>query len=124
MDHGGELGIELSARDGTVALRVADNGRGMSPEMLEHAFELFYSTRPAEEGSPARAAGLGLAVSQRLIERCGGRIDIESTPGHGTTVSVSLPVAPVLMEGGGAGDGSLDTAKTEQAARGSAPLIG
>jgi len=93
MNQDGKLSVEVAASNGTVALRVTDNGRGMRPETLARAFEPFFSTRMMEEDGVARSPGLGLAVSKRLVERCGGRIDIESEPGAGTEVTVSLPAA-------------------------------
>lgn len=101
MDQDGRLTVELSARNGSVSLRVADNGCGMSPEALSRAFEPFFSTRPAGEGDVARATGLGLAVSKRLVERCGGTVDIESALGRGTAVTVSLPAAPKPVDARG-----------------------
>jgi signal transduction histidine kinase len=100
MDRDGKLTLELSARNGSVLLRVADKGPGMSPGTLARAFEPFFSTRPAEENGVARSTGLGLAVSKRLVERCGGRIEIESKMGVGTEVTVTLPAAmPAESEG-------------------------
>ena len=80
---------------------MADNGPGMSPEVLSRVFEPFFSVRPAEEGSVVRATGLGLAVSKRLVERSGGRIEIESEQERGTTVTVSLPAATETAEDDG-----------------------
>jgi signal transduction histidine kinase len=91
IDQDGTLTVDLSARNGSVTLRVADNGCGMSPEALSNAFELFYSARAADDGDVAHATGLGLAVSKRLAERCGGTVAIESAQGRGTTVKVNLP---------------------------------
>ncbi len=101
MDQGGRLTIGLSNDNGSVTLRVADDGLGMTPEVLSRAFEPFFSVRPAEEGDVARATGLGLAVAKRLVERSGGTIGIESAPGQGTSVTVNLPAAP---DAGRAGD--------------------
>jgi signal transduction histidine kinase len=97
IDQDGMLTVDLSERNGSVALRVADNGCGMSPEALSHAFELFFSTRSANEGDVARSSGLGLAVSKRLAERCGGTADILSAQGRGTTVTVNLPVSEAAI---------------------------
>ncbi len=101
MDKGGKLTVDISARNGDVTFRVADNGPGMSPEVLSRVFEPFFSVRPAEEGSVVRATGLGLAVSKRLVERSGGRIEIESEQERGTTVTVSLPAATETAEDDG-----------------------
>jgi signal transduction histidine kinase len=93
IDQDGMLTVDLSRRNGSVMLRVADNGCGMSPEALSHAFELFFSTQTASEGGVAHSTGLGLAVSKRLVEQCGGTVDILSAQGRGTTVTVDLPAA-------------------------------
>jgi len=74
------------ASDETVRIVVADNGAGMSPEVLEHAFDPFYSNRPA-----GRGRGLGLSRAYRLAEINGGRLWIDSTPNVGTTVTIELP---------------------------------
>jgi len=116
MDQDGKLVVELSAGNGSITVCVADNGPGMSPEILARAFDPFFSTRSVEEGGVARATGLGLAVSKRLIERSGGHIEIESAPGRGTTVTVSLPAAPKAAEAdehSGAGSRPTDTPGAE-----------
>lgn len=69
-----------------VAIEVADNGRGMEPEVLARAMEPFFTTKPAGRGT-----GLGLAMARRFAEGCGGRLTIDSRPGQGTTVRIMLP---------------------------------
>ena len=66
---------------------MADDGVGMNEETLAHAFDPFYSSRPA-----GRRTGLGLARARRLVELNGGVIEIDSTPGEGTTARIVLPV--------------------------------
>ncbi|NIA20535.1 MAG: hypothetical protein GWP05_00895 [Anaerolineaceae bacterium] len=80
--------IERSLENGWVRVRVRDWGCGMTPEGVRQAFEPFYTTK-----APNRGTGLGLAVSYRLVESQGGTIGIQSTPGEGTTVTVSFPAA-------------------------------
>lgn len=75
----GEREIELS---------VSDNGIGMAPDIAARAFDEHFTTKPRGKGS-----GLGLAMCRRLIERCGGHIDIESEAGRGSTVRVHIPRA-------------------------------
>lgn len=70
--------------DEWVRLVVADDGRGMSRDTLDHAFEPFFSTR--EHG-----AGLGLATVHGIVRQCGGQVAIDSSPDGGTTVEVLLP---------------------------------
>jgi PAS domain S-box-containing protein len=80
-----------------VALAVSDTGHGMSPEVQAQMFEPFFTTRSDRPGT--RGTGLGLATVQRIVTERGGRIDVYSAPGQGTTVTVSLPrVAPKPKE--------------------------
>jgi signal transduction histidine kinase len=69
-------------------LRVTDNGPGIAPDVLPHIFEPFFTTRKAGEGT-----GLGLATCDGIVSRLGGRIDVRTAPGQGTTMSVFIPVA-------------------------------
>ncbi len=71
-------------------ISITDNGIGIPEEHLERIFEPFYTTKPLGQGT-----GLGLSISYNLIQRDGGHIDVQSTPGSGTTVSISLPVAGI-----------------------------
>jgi signal transduction histidine kinase len=72
------------AADGSVAISIADRGRGMTPEELAHAFDDFYTTKPG-------GTGLGLSVVRRLTSDSNGQLHIESQPGRGTTVTVRFP---------------------------------
>lgn len=75
---------------GSVIVEVADDGRGMSPEVSAHVFERFYR----EDASRSRASGgsgLGLAITKSIVEKHGGTISVDSTPGVGTVFSVVLP---------------------------------
>lgn len=71
-----------------VRIIVSDNGSGMPPEVKARAFEAFYSTKDRGRGT-----GLGLALVHGIVHTAGGNIDISSSPGHGTTVTIELPVA-------------------------------
>jgi signal transduction histidine kinase len=75
-----------------VVVRVIDTGDGISDEDLGNVFERFYradSSRSAETGG----AGLGLAISRRIVEDHGGSVFAEHTPGGGATVGFRLPAA-------------------------------
>jgi signal transduction histidine kinase len=74
------------AQDGFVRLDVIDTGTGMTPEQMGNLFEPLFTTK-------ARGIGLGLAVSRGLVQANGGTISAESSPGAGTTMSVSLPTS-------------------------------
>jgi PAS domain S-box-containing protein len=73
---------------GSVTITVGDDGCGMDADTLEHAVEPFFTTRDVAGG-----AGLGLATVFGIVQQCGGTIDLQSRPGEGTTVVVSLPQA-------------------------------
>jgi signal transduction histidine kinase len=85
----GQVTISTSAAGRFVRFEVADNGCGMTPEVLEHAFEEAFTTKPAGRGS-----GIGLFMCKILVERGGGRIAIGSVRGRGTRVEVELPIEP------------------------------
>jgi len=99
MPSGGELRIELAnvaeGLDGADAVRltVRDTGAGMAPEVVEHAFEPFYTTKPKGEGT-----GLGLATVYGIVTQTGGTIEIDSAPGKGTTIQVLLPATDAEVE--------------------------
>ena len=91
MPSGGKL--VLATQDMNVegkpglAIKVQDNGVGMPPEVAKKIFDPFFTTKRSE------GTGLGLSVSQKLIDRQGGSISVESKPGHGTTFTIWLPEA-------------------------------
>ena len=69
-----------------IRIDAADDGVGMSEDVRRHVFDAFFTTKKRGEGT-----GLGLAVSQNVIQRFGGVIEVDSTPGRGTTFSIYLP---------------------------------
>ncbi|WP_425416890.1 PAS domain S-box protein [Oricola indica] len=86
MPAGGRLTIS-TARDGDDAvIRICDDGLGMNAETRAKAVEPFFTTKPFGKGS-----GLGLSMVYGFVRQSGGRIDIESEPGKGTTISLSFP---------------------------------
>jgi hypothetical protein len=93
MPRGGNLTIETCVAhagphpDQYVRLRVSDTGTGMPPEVIERAFEPFYTTKPAGKGT-----GLGLATVYGIITAAGGDLNIRSEPGAGTTFTILLPI--------------------------------
>jgi PAS domain S-box-containing protein len=84
---GGVIRLAVRPREGNVVAEVADNGTGMTAETREQLFEPFFSTK-GEGGS-----GLGLAIVFGIVERHGGTIAVESSPGHGTCFRLSFPAA-------------------------------
>jgi PAS domain S-box-containing protein len=87
MPEGGELHVttEHDETNDRVVIAVADQGAGIPPEVQDRVFDPFFSTK--SEGS-----GLGLFVSQNIVQEHGGRIDVESDVGQGATFRVSLPL--------------------------------
>jgi signal transduction histidine kinase len=72
--------------DGRLVITVTDDGAGMSPTALEHAFDPFFS-----ELAAGRRPGLGLTRARRYVDLHGGEVTLESTPGKGTTARIILP---------------------------------
>ena len=71
-----------------VLVRVSDAGTGMRPEVQERIFESFFTTKSADKGT-----GLGMSISQNIIEQHKGQIRFNSELGRGTTFEIYLPVA-------------------------------
>jgi signal transduction histidine kinase len=87
MGEKGELDISTGAGDdASVWAAFKDTGSGIAPENIRKIFEPLFTTRP-------KGIGLGLAISKRLVEQNGGRIEVSSTPGKGTTFRIILPQA-------------------------------
>ncbi|MBI4180050.1 GHKL domain-containing protein [bacterium] len=85
-----EVRVEMSPRNEWVELKVRDNGVGMTPEVREHIFEAFYTTKQLEKGT-----GLGLSLTRRIVEDLGGEIRVFSEPGRGAEFAVLFKVAQV-----------------------------
>jgi signal transduction histidine kinase len=85
MNKGGELIISTYPDKEMLAIAVEDTGIGITPENMKKIFEPLFTTK-------AKGIGLGLAVSKKLAEANGGRIEVDSEPGEGSTFTVYLPV--------------------------------
>jgi two-component system NtrC family sensor kinase len=85
--EGGRIRIATPREDQFQVIEVADNGSGIAPENLDHLFDPFFTTKPAGEGT-----GLGLSISHGIITGHGGRIEVQSTVGQGTTFRLLLPI--------------------------------
>jgi two-component system cell cycle sensor histidine kinase/response regulator CckA len=90
MPGGGELEITVrnDDQDHHVVLTVRDTGSGMEPDVLARAAEPMFTTKPL--GS---VTGFGLAIASGIVRRAGGRLELRSRPGEGTTAEVMLPMA-------------------------------
>jgi signal transduction histidine kinase len=88
----GHLVIETSLKDSFVAVRITDDGPGIAEEIRSRIFDPFFTTKDQGEGS-----GLGLGISQQIVQKHGGRIAFESQAGR-TTFEVLLPLFPHVME--------------------------
>ncbi len=89
MPDGGTLTIATSRlEDGDVGFVVTDTGHGMPPDVLEHAFEPFYTTK-----APGHGTGLGLATVHGIVDQSGGRVSVRSSPGEGAEFTVAFPSA-------------------------------
>lgn len=93
--------VTQSAVAGMIEIHVRDNGKGMPPEVADHVFEPFYSTKPVGEGT-----GLGLPVSAGLVAGMQGNLAIDSAPDAGTHVVLSLHAAADDDAGHLVGDGA------------------
>ncbi len=80
--------ISLSRQNQKIILTVSDNGPGMEKEDLKHIFERLYK---CDRGRTQKGSGLGLSIVQQLMEKMGGKIDAESTPGQGTVFILFFP---------------------------------
>ena len=109
---GGHVAMQLQAGAGRVRIAVADSGLGMTAEQQARLFEPF--NRLGREGGDIEGSGVGLVVVRQLIERMDGLVEVDSTPGIGTTVTVDLAGAappkhalPEAVAAGGAGDADI-----------------
>ena len=88
-DRPGAITLTTRNEGDGVAVEVADNGGGIAPEVLPKIFDPFFSTKEIGKGT-----GLGLSISYKIVQQHGGRIEVDSTVGHGTRFTVWLPLKP------------------------------
>ena len=88
MPDGGTLTLRAAAAGPNVILEIKDTGIGITPENLTKIFDPFFTTKDVGRGT-----GLGLAVCYGIVSEHGGRLDVRSTVGVGTTFTISLPKA-------------------------------
>ncbi len=85
IEEQGKITVEVESRADSAAIIVADTGRGIPPEHLPNIFRPFYTTK-------GNGTGLGLSLARRIVEEHQGRIEVTSSPGHGTSFVVLLPL--------------------------------
>jgi signal transduction histidine kinase len=104
IEENGRIRAVTARRGDGVLVRIADDGCGMPPDVVDRVFDPFFTTKEVGEGT-----GLGLAISYQIVRSHGGEIEIDSAPGKGTEVSVFLPVD-------GAAEGADREPQTREAA--------
>src|SRR5207244_4108786 len=85
LPRGGVIRLRVRRRDECVEVEVSDSGIGMSPEVQRRIFEPFFTTKGE------RGTGLGLSMVFAIVQRYGGKIDVQSGPGRGTTFRLRFP---------------------------------
>lgn len=84
--------MSLQVRPEELEVSVSDTGIGMSEEVRSHVFDKYYQGRPS--GGGGRGLGLGLSIVHRIVELCGGQIQVDSVEDQGSTFTVRLPRTP------------------------------
>jgi two-component system, NtrC family, sensor kinase len=91
VSHNGQLSSEIAGKSQNhswIAIRIADNGPGIPPEIQKRIFETFFTTKPAGKGT-----GLGLAITHQIVtEKHKGKLNLHSKPGTGTEFEILLPL--------------------------------
>jgi two-component system NtrC family sensor kinase len=91
---GGQITIQAAARARQLILTIRDTGCGIPHDVLNRIFDPFFTTKSVGQGT-----GLGLSVCHGIVRSTGGSIEVESAPGQGTRVTVSLPVGSDVRVG-------------------------
>ena len=97
----GRVGSVSPPRTATLLISVADNGPGIPRHEQEKIFEKFHQIRGNQTGNPM-GSGLGLAICRGIVEHFGGKIWVESDPGHGATFYFTVPLASNAQPAGAA----------------------
>lgn len=95
---GGTIHVRVARQAGESLLEVADEGIGIPAEAQAHLFEPFYRARNV--GALVSGFGLGLYIVQEIVQRHGGRVEVESAEGQGTTLRITLPLSGDVSEAG------------------------
>ncbi|MFQ5851315.1 MAG: ATP-binding protein [Candidatus Binatia bacterium] len=85
IDGTGKIHVSSWEEAGLVKVEIADTGRGIASEHIDRIFQPFFTTKP-----PGKGTGLGLSICARILSRLGGQVKVQTTPGGGTRICVSL----------------------------------
>ena len=107
----GEVRVGITVLNGWMTLSVSDTGCGMTPEELQSVFNAF-TRLPGAQGK--EGVGLGLTITREIVTLLGGRINVASTKGKGTTFRVCLPMKVVTNQGIHSGGALVSSAPTKQ----------
>ena len=107
----GEVRVGITVLNGWMTLSVSDTGCGMTPEELQSVFNAF-TRLPGAQGK--EGVGLGLTITREIVTLLGGRINVASTKGKGTTFRVCLPVKVITNQGIHSGGALVSSAPTKQ----------
>ena len=104
----GSVTVAASYVGTDLAVSVADTGRGIAPDMLQHIFKPFFQVQdPVHSAYADVGSGLGLPICRRFVEMMGGELAVESAPGKGSTFTIRIPGVAVAATGGGSADDGL-----------------
>ena len=85
----GWIKVETGHSPDEVWVQISDSGTGIAADLQEKIFDPFFTTKDPDKGT-----GLGLSISRTIIEEHDGRIEVQSTPGQGTSITIALPIEP------------------------------
>ena len=86
--EGGEISVTLQTGPEEITVQVSDTGIGMSEEVQAHVFDKYYQGEQERDG---KGLGLGLSIVHRIVELCGGSVEVNSMKEQGSTFTVHLP---------------------------------
>jgi signal transduction histidine kinase len=89
----GRITVRTGGEGGEIWVEIGDNGCGIAPEILPRIFDPFFSTKGIGKGT-----GLGLSLAYGIVADHHGRIDVQTTPGKGSTFRVTLPISQRMVE--------------------------
>jgi len=113
-----EIKLEARKQDDDLLINVTDNGPGIAPQELDRVFDKFYRS-PSVTESSAAGTGMGLAIARGIIVAHGGRVWAESSKGHGTIITLAIPVESKSAEpadSGESADSVLESSKSASSA--------